>query len=165
MVWVCPEFWPWFIPFFLLNLTLKGQKCPSHSCMSFPQWCCPPPAAGEPEVPQSADQLDAGGRWRSGQKHSGESCLSRFIAVIWLWCHSAESIFSKSLLKSFWKAPNPSYDTFTKVTYPSVELLTTIPIMLQQSFKWFGFSVIFIILGTITNQGLFFLPKGWSQAL
>lgn len=42
-----------------------------HSCC--PQWCCPTPAPGEPEVPQSADQPDAGSCWWTGQKYSGES--------------------------------------------------------------------------------------------
>lgn len=36
------------------------------------QWRCSSTPAGEPEVPQSADQPDAGGCRRAGQQHRGE---------------------------------------------------------------------------------------------
>lgn len=36
------------------------------------QWRCSATAAGEPEVPQSADQPDARGRRRTSKEHSGE---------------------------------------------------------------------------------------------
>lgn len=67
----------------LLSMLSVWWRCRriKHSWQSLcvcPQWCCTAAAAGEPEVPQSADQPDAGGRWRTDQKHRGEFTCFHF---------------------------------------------------------------------------------------
>lgn len=48
------------------------------------QWCCTAAAAGEPAVPQSADQPDAGGCRRTNQKYSGEfTCFKLSQGSFW----------------------------------------------------------------------------------
>lgn len=45
------------------------------------QRCCATSAAGEPEIPQSADQPDAGGHWRAVQKHCGEFLFDQVLQL------------------------------------------------------------------------------------